>query len=393
MAVLDPCNIPNLNVLAARPRQILLVTGNGFDLACGLHTKYSDFINDWVRPKMLNGRYYDSVKHDDDPTYEAEAVGKNENISLWEFYLANDENVVNAIENKTWFDIEQEIENSFKNDGIWSRVKNDIKNGYEIKHAHSTHQNTGGLPVPKRKDDKLLTALATAIVTRYSNRLYVNKVLVNRTFYDVLLEELQLMEMHFRQYLDLVLGSHPDYDSVKNSNLGIIKSTIQRYFGYDKDDMEIKYLTFNYTKTENDSDVVYMHGNNSPIFGIGNLEDIDSDLFIFSKVYRREQENLRKYFEEIDIDNYDLVFYGTSLGLTDLSEYRILTEHLASNGRIVIYYSNYNGRNRRIEVNEQASILFREIYNYKHLEDFYIQKEIGNIAIQRIDLPYKVQDN
>ncbi len=392
MADLDPFDTLDLSAITNRPRQILLVTGNGFDLVCGLHTKYSDFINDWVRPKILKDRYYNTVNYDDDPTYDAETVGKNENISLWEFYLANDENVINAIENKTWFDIEQEIEDSFNNGGVWSRVKNNIKNGYTITRAHSTHQSAGGLPVPKRKDDKLLTALATAIVTRYNNRLYVNKVLVNRTFYDVLLEELQLMEEHFRQYLDFELGSHPDYDSVKNSNLGIIKSTIQRYFGYETDDTEIKHLTFNYTKTNSDNDVMYIHGDNSPIFGIGNLEDVDPDLFIFSKVYRREQENLTKYFEEIDINNYDLVFYGTSLGLTDLSEYRILTEHLASNGRIVIYYSNYNNRNRRIEVNEEASILFREIYNYKHLEDFYIQKEIGNIAIQRIDLPYKVQD-
>src|SRR5690554_884587 len=103
-------------------RSTLLITGNGFDLQCGLASKYSDFFL-WCEKTVLGFKDLVSAKYSTFLTQVniQSAFQNNEQLTVWDLYFTN-KTSVNVDE---WFDLESEINESFQSD-FWSNVLYEI---------------------------------------------------------------------------------------------------------------------------------------------------------------------------------------------------------------------------------------------------------------------------
>lgn len=344
---------------------IKLVLGNGFDLFCGLKTKYIDFFDNRKKKYKEIEKWECSFIHRDEILYHY-VKGDVDNWSdLWE-PLSTEFNIWDIYfvlevgeKDYKWCDIETEMLKTFINDEKkfnWNLVFNMVCNR-EPNYIYSTEH------------EKLMAAY---IIHKAPN------ILTCVDFYAFLLQELNKFEKNFGVYVrneyvinyeDKVLpNAKKIIDFFKNEGLGKIIST----------------ETFNYTDNNIKSrsnkisifeKIHHINGDYSnPIFGIDSSKiNVESPIVFFTKVARRMQGLTQINNDSFSTfgSNFDtLVIFGHSLNEHDYSYFFPIFDYLdmtniTKNTVLVFAYYIYDEEKRNSILLDVTSRIIRIIDAYE----------------------------
>ncbi len=301
----------------------ILVIGNGFDLAHGLPTRYSDFLE-----RLLRIKQGDSFPKDDlNSCYYEELLDLINNNVLIDYYLSVYEKLCKTGHDK-WVDFEQEM----------SML---VKNLYKLRHFY-TDRN-------QQHQDVLLI--------RNALDFFINKACKKNTLTDIqsieslsglLYDSLNRLIRALEIYLTLI---------IPNKEIKPIKQI---------KDLEVNcLLSFNYTDTfnclysHNGVESCFIHGkaflddtvsNCNLVLGIDEflpegVKDTDNEFLLFKKfyqrIYKQTDSNYLDWLEEfkpITYNTNDLFIYGHSLDITDRDVLSKLI--LAENVNTHVFYND-----------------------------------------------------
>lgn len=360
--------INDLNFQKQGNRQIdnsIIVTGNGFDLTCGLESGYEHFFK-WCTDNIEN--YVNVLNLKSNLEYYLDLIRdyfkKNDKLSIWDLYFI----IYTPLNIDLWCNIEKEIHNSI-NINFWDNVLLSIN--YYIKNL-------------KWQENEYLIFSAIFIDRYYGikedrtplfKQLYKPTEITSQQFYDDLLQELSILETRFSKYLTIELEKNDNYYSNQNA---LIKSLLK--FTTENDNFKI--LSFNYTPYDKNIRFLNIHGNlSNPIFGISDLNNKHTDAAIFTKSFRRTIIDLPHMPEFIGNQKNNIIFYGTSFNDLDFDHYNLIINSFGD-GQIFFCYSNYGGKDRKSEYIKSVKRLIEKLEsNFLHLieHEKIIIKEINTI--------------
>lgn len=266
--------ISDISIPSFEPNGIKVVLGNGFDLFCGLDTKYIHFfksekdkyeeISKWSKSFKDINVYISGQSanwKDFGPQYSV-----NIDFNLWDIYFT----LAIGEKDYNWCDIETEMIKTFTDDGKinWSRVYNISRNRYNnLLNADYLEYILAGYIINKNPD-----------------------ISTTEKFYMFLLEELKKFEKNFGKYVS------KEYNKNYDEYLKCASIFFSNLESLDEDVKSIE--TFNYTnnsamRTYKPSnfldDIKHINGDfNNPIFGVDSSRiHVDKPEVIFTKVSRR----------------------------------------------------------------------------------------------------------
>ena len=356
-------------------KKVKLVIGNGFDLQCGLKTKYRDFFlnngsknsyfKTWINDFKDQVRYYLNFNVTNHKDFWKDFYHFDD-TNIWDFffYLVADIKP-DSPQNWKWCDIEQVMEYSlynYKDKGYRDSIYNwqciyDIINGKAVKYDDSLYILAA--VVYKKNDEKQFRSI--------------------EKFYSFLLSELRLFEINFGKYI------LSQYYSQYNVSFGVIEKNALFYKNVER---TIKSLcnidnlssvdSFNYGIIEIDKIKKIFHNINGtvdyPIFGIDSSAFLPPDpRYIFCKTNRRMELDMLEYeaYEREEFEN--VIIYGHSLTVSDYSYFFSLLDKLdivnfTKKSVIVFAYSVYDKeKEEQIKSDYRLAIsnLFKEYSKYK----------------------------
>lgn len=355
---------------------VKLVIGNGFDLFCHLHTRFSDyFLHDKSKNEILKQWKIDfafKVKIYTDFSINIENRSafwvdfeSSKKANFWDifFFIISYEDT--TIDNWTWYNIEIIMEQWLHNKYDKGYSNNDsLETVYQILNANIAMSDV---------DINLL--YFAAVCYRFNGEKGFND---KKEFYNFLLSELNKFEINFgryiysQQYNDCyssfeIIGEN---DSFFDASKNLINSLCNVNFLVNID-------SFNYGDVHKDFMPKLHHINgyfDYPIFGIdSNVFPSYDDRYIFSKTNRRMQIDIndQSIYKRPKCDN--LVIYGSSLSNSDYSYFFSVFDDIGildgnRDFKIVFAYSIYDSKRKR-EIQEtlirQVAILFQEYSCYK----------------------------
>lgn len=335
--------------------KVLLVVGNGFDLACGLKSSFK---------KYLESEYYkdiyDSIKKletklTEDLKYPSEYDGYSlysnykfdfsfDNITFWDVYF-----VLSKIEEiYGWCDFERCIKKFIcefiESDEI---VYEDI---YNIKVKRNTY---------KDNDFKF-----KFIINNYIKETHIKDI--------DLFKQLKEYEKRFGEYIKLQQNNHKDYND--RANLLVEKMLDKR-----NDDVVTYINTFNYSDLSFlCSDIWHINGDNyNPIFGI-DLPEVSpiNKKYKYTKTYRRLELSGKEVYYPKNKKYNKVIVYGHSLNEQDYSYFFSLFNILNLNNDrfynnntdkyIEFVYNKYNGKSSEEARQEIVSRVLKMFYAYNN---------------------------
>lgn len=332
----------------------LIVLGNGFDLACGLKSTYSDFFGYIYGQQIVNTNsnnfWYDIFKN-----YKQESI-------------------------ENWADIEEQILIQLKNIEYLYNEKILIEgrgNSETSSLAKSEHKEKN---IPNNLDVTLEFLLP-----------YFIKVRSEKTTQNILKKQLLILEDDFKKYLLSITKDSSDFETYykyyikskvlnkyiqlcnlsesHNSDL-VSKLENTTIFNHspqkkkfdetlseiykEKNSNENLVLTFNYTKVWDVENVRNIHGdldNGNIIFGI-DYDKLNNNFkkapIEFSKSYRVLENGLTSTFDissDIDI----IKIYGHGLGKADYSYYQSIFDSVDlyhGKTKVMFFWSDYKGKEK-----------------------------------------------
>lgn len=350
-------------------RKILLVTGNGFDLACDIRSKYADYFR-YLRIKNFNTSHSEISKLLNEEDYKKlkAIVAVNTSFSLWELYLAiRLKNYKEDSYDIDWFDIETEIKESLKQGAFWDQVFDYI---YEQKDKETTLSEN---------PNTLVSITAYSLNIRYRSAITAqgNREECRKYFNELLKKELNTLERNFGKFLKEI--ATPRYKKLREENIGKISDRFTQI-------EDIQILTFNYTSVGPSKPIIhYVHGDlNNPIFGIDVSPREDIELNEFTKTNRRRSAGLETYNSLLNNirDDYALVFYGTSFSDIDMDDYKYLINRYST---ICALYSTYDFTDHKDSTYQKFRSLYKSIKGLKSDHDFDLLVENGTVFIENIE--------
>ena len=332
----------------------LIVLGNGFDLACGLKSTYSDFF-DYIYGQQIvntssNNFWYDIFKD-----YKQESI-------------------------ENWADIEEQILIQLKNiEYLYNeKILIEGRGGSE----------TSSLAESEHKESNIPNNLYVTL--EFLLRYFV-KVRSEKTTQNILKKQLLILEDDFRKYLLSITknnaddGIHYKYymkskvlnkyiqlcNSSESHNSDLVSkledTTLYNQYSLvnkfdetlskiykEKNSDENLVLTFNYTKVWDVENIRNIHGdldNGNIIFGI-DYDKLNNNFkkapIEFSKSYRVLENGLTSTFDissDIDI----IKIYGHGLGKADYSYYQSIFDSVDlyhGKTKVMFFWSDYKGKEK-----------------------------------------------
>lgn len=346
--------------------QQLIVIGNGFDLECGLKTKYSDFF-DPRRDKVYPPQDY---LKEHGQTWKAYA---NENaITVWDVILEE-------CAGDLWNNIEKAIESwvvpghSSHFQRLLSLLNPDFESDLDSEDKAFPWRRYVG------KADADITEVPVArfiLQTAGGGRRRWNE----ERLYGYLREQLRLLEREFKVYLDKQVAQDASYP---RESWRLIRDLLVPGYPSNSDkDLLTTVLNFNYTNptTQKPSGLplrtINVHGEISGeiVFGIDGKDYLDNRLVApFTKTYRILGLHSKKRFSLFEnvgaIANVNssldvIKFYGHSLSESDYSYFQAIFDEVnlySGNTELVFYYRNHAGAlDAQAEMSESVSRLLAE---------------------------------
>lgn len=359
-----------LNLLRQGEPGTLLVTGNGFDLQCGLNSRYSDFFN-WCL-KEVKG--FSDLKKAIPENYQSQfliqgAFDNNKELTVWDLYFVHR----SELRGSNWCDVEGAISHSFQS-GFWLSVLEQI----------NFFQETGRWA--NSDDENWYFSWMMNERYFYNNNWHGLKIgepihsikilkASEKQFYNCLFTELNTFEKRFGSYIDSEVSGNFIY---RRRQINLVNHLISETTNTSK----YQVLTFNYTPFLSPVSNLNLHGTtDSPIFGISNTNNKNNDLRAFTKSDRRSHEDLTPLDEFIENKRNFIIFYGVSLNDLDFDYYKMIIKNYGGD-KIFFCYSNYDEIDRKREFEDGVI----NVINQLDIGDFYELRESGRIKILKIDI-------
>jgi hypothetical protein len=332
----------------------LFLIGNGFDRALGLKTKYEDFLFWYFKGFIVHALEANNTSFNQDGYYE--------------YYYNNDELITYSSSVKS-IDNEKLIENFKKNNGTYEKIREFILNNsnnytFNIKSdllKVILKESINGWVDIEGVYFKLLKKEFEGKTRKSIENLNRDLIYLTRLLKDYLTgldisntSEISVSKKYINQFISPIVSE----DIISPINEHVIRSN--KYY----------FLNFNYTKTlsntilslpnehlkkhgyEIDAFISHIHGDihgNEIIFGYGDemdkdykgIEDLNDNRFfenIKSFKYNKAYE-YRDLLRFLNTEEYQVVIYGHSCGLSD----RLLLNEVFEHGNcksIKIYYYN-----------------------------------------------------
>lgn len=323
----------------------LLIIGNGFDLACGLKSRYNDF-------------FYDLYK--ENPQNYSITEEKNYWFKLFKGMVKFDENSTLG-----WTDVESQIltelmnvEFLYNSDlflNIEPQMSKDSIKAYISRFVHTIAD------AYKYYDED--SVLNTFIVL--TQTLHKIDILDKRDTFDRLKKDLKRFETTFASYLNSELERNDDDYLINSSRLfdGLLiqnhLSNKNRHYQYNRTDNGAntqQIISFNYTQPSINDSIRYIHGNltnKNIIFGID--YDSVSNLFNyhpleFTKSYRILENKLNSKVS-IASDIKNILFYGHALGEADYSYFQSIFDTVDlyhGDAKLIFYWTQFGDQDQYI---------------------------------------------
>lgn len=376
---------------------VKVVLGNGFDLCCGLHTKYSDYYcRRWKDYVFLRKLYKSFINSDLIIDTKSERL---KNINVWDVFF-----VVNSSDNpkenaENWCDIEELIKDSLydseseKDTADFFRT---MLNNTSLINWHMVRKMYGLSGECERSAQGFV-----AFFVKYK----MDQLKWTRgSFFEFLLMQLKDFEKGFGKFI---------YQQIHLERVEQIRFGIEILNGsyVDKARYVLNQLcnlgtasidTFNYSFIEDDLILPKLnHINGSweePIFGIDTFLGPDKAEYIFTKTNRRMESDIKDidYHEKADFKH--LVIFGHSLNEADYSYFFPIFDKLKvleSNAQGLLIFAYYVWDKNKEE--EIASDLRNKISKmiYKYADESGVKNPkrfLDTLSIQGRIVIYEIED-
>ena len=352
----------------------IFVIGNGFDLNCGLNTKYSDFFN-WC---LTNVPGYKGIKnlHPQSILMDMnirEAI-EEKGFTVWYLYFILKASLFGK---NDWCNIEEEIKESFES-GFWDGVLSDIN--YFLSNdewgVHDEDWYFAYMMYSRYFDDGKYFFRKD-----FPREFFETRVISEQEFYDALLKELNQVEGHFSNFLASEVSAKESIYAVRQFEL------LDKLTKLTSSEEPVNVVSFNYTEIVPGTDEKRIQSNNihgvltgKPIFGISSIGNRDSSKEQFTKAHRRMIDNLVTLGEFIKGDDHSIVFYGTSLNDLDYDYYYNILRLFNKTKTIHFCYSNFDGTDHK---NEQVKLV-KKLIDKIYFGTFYQLVESERVKITLI---------
>ena len=358
-------------------KKVKLVIGNGFDLHCGLKTKYEDFfrsnqkkiehIERCVTHIKNNLNFYLDFNRSSQKQY-FEMFDFNGDISIWDyfFYLVSSKKDID-IDTIKWCDIERIMLEWF------AEPETNIYNKKKYNNWLYVYKILNGKKLLNYDENFDIIAV---IIYKYND---FNRFDSLVDFYHFLFNQLKRFEKVFGQY---ILKEYESLIISGNFNLKVISkrsNEVNKIINLICDSDNIVSIdSFNFGFIGIEKYRLFFHNINgnvdNPIFGIDSSAFLPPDpRYMFSKTNRRMELDMLEYesYEREEFDN--VVIYGHSLTTSDYSYFFSLFDkldiiNLAKKSVIVFAYSIYDKeKEEEIKSDYRLAIsnLFKEYSKYK----------------------------
>lgn len=363
----------------------LLIIGNGFDLECGLRSRFIDFCSSRIKtPKR------DSTVDDNDVARTPEELVP-EFPTIWDLILRNNQDA-------NWFDIEKTIE-------MW--VSGNTPKVTMISDWCNPSRYTD---YPADKDDEIIASYCKGRLSKIDEYYSEDSILA------LFVDDLHLLEQQFASYLRQqtcsstpVCDQKANYYQTARRNLQTLlsenlPSTPEHFLSY-------SVLSFNYTGPFELSTraigqrVAYTnihglcHEGEEIIFGIDGKEKLtDTIAGPFTKTYRLLGLGGPKAQDVVQSDTQCIKFYGHSLSGADYSYFQAIFDavHLySSDVSLVFFYRCFDEKNPLIHRTEMMNKVINLLTAYgATLENKDHGKNLihkllleGRLKVQEINFP------
>ena len=375
-------------------KNVKLVIGNGFDLHCGLHTKYSDFYCKYLDTYLRIRELFDSYD-------ETETLAfKHEQIDLWTtwdlFFVLNSSKDP-GINSKKWCDIEKMMLSSLI-------TELDFEDNVE----YASLSLCSYVHWPEIKECVVRNIQATNHRDRFVVGFIKEKMKIRgfypSAFYQFLLSELKEFEKRFGGFIYDQL--HENYFETVNFgertfwNGPYIKMAMSTIAELCDTNQLTAIDSFNYgtigyegiiNKIQNVNGDVH-----SPIFGIDTIFEPKDERFVFTKTARRIDLDLLSFDHESEKDFENIVIFGHSLNKADYSYFfplfdKMRLTDLSATGVIVFAFDIYDVNNEesiRVQQRESMSKLLYEYASEKGLPN--PKRFLDSLSTQKRILSYEI---
>lgn len=370
-------------------KNVKLVIGNGFDLNCGLKTKYADFFDSLEKTNEEVSRHVENYKNtvqtitnynkitpeftNPFKLFSGFGEGKLDNINTWYmlFLLVSKKEKMNSY---NWCNIESVIYESLKEKPINIIDFEEIPSFPTIYSLFKKVKDTNENIIITKSNN-------TYILTSFIHQKYKKIFESEFEFYTWLLDELYDFEKEFGIYIQNVHSNDKNYPTNSENLIKKICKT-----------ENIKGIsTFNYDGLGNgelDDKLQHINGDiKSPIFGIDSQRIKPAKpAYLFTKINRRllKSSVLNEIKEEVRFDN--LIIYGHSLDEADYSFFfvefdRLNITDINCSSKIVFAYSIYD-ENKRKEIELHLFVQIEKLfYKYSMQKNSNID---GSILLEKL---------
>jgi len=328
----------------------LLVIGNGFDLQCGLESKYEDFFR-WLRQDKVRA-----------------------SANLWAIHFLN-----SSLSGDGWIDVEDRLQKALNDDRTgsspieqWARSANSFYNGQGI--------------YPKAKEARYIVKYIENTKTSFPFNFY--------WFLDELIE----FERQFSEYLR---------DKVLNNTKYL--PNVAKLMDLITDNEKVNVINFNFTNPfmPNSADekwsgrigtVTNVHGtyeNDNIIFGVDTTQRLPRNAHIFSKTHRKMLQS--KPDRALSWRVEAVKFYGHSLEKADYSyfqsifdSYNLYGDNNSKVRPVVLqfYFTVYDENRRTERVRDATDKVYKLITAYGDTLD---NKDKGKNLLHKLLLEGRIQ--
>lgn len=323
----------------------LLIIGNGFDLACGLKSRYNDFFYDLYKENSQNY----SIAENNNYWYklfkglvkfnEKSILGWTDVESQILTELMNVEFLYNS-------DLFSNIEPQMSEDSIKAYISRFV---YTIADAYKYYD-----------EDSVLNTFLVLTQT-----LHEIDILDKSSTFDRLKKDLKKFETTFASYLNNELERNSDdylFESSRLFDRLLLQNHLSnksRHYQNNRTDIGAniqQIISFNYTQPSTNDSIRYIHGNlenKNIIFGID--YDSVSNLFNyhpleFTKSYRILENKLNSKVS-ISSEIKNILFYGHGLGEADYSYFQSIFDTVDlyhGDAKLIFYWTQFGDQDQYI---------------------------------------------
>ena len=348
-------------------KKVKLIIGNGFDLHCGLHTKYSDFYCKNIDTFLFINKLYSDYEKTEVLGFGDDRVKK---LTIWDIFFALNSSKDPKENTKRWCDIERLILSSLMSDN----------DGKPTPESFSIYMNSKiHWEIIKKH------VSANTLPTNHIDRFVVDFIkgkfkllgLFPNDFYSFLLDELKEFERRFGKFIYSQLHqtwfefcNHNTQEFLHKPYIEMALDTINELC--DESNL-IAIDSFNYGHIRDQRIISKLQNINgdidSPIFGVDSIFEPKDERFIFTKTARRIDFDLFGYNYDAKPTFENIVIFGHSLNQADYSYFfplfdRMELTNILANNVIVFAYCIYDPENENTIKSQLREAISKLFYAY-----------------------------